>query len=70
MGNDRLSGGAGDDTLSGGPGRDRYSGGAGNDQISAANGRSERVDCGSGRGDIARVDGNDRVSGCEIVLRG
>jgi hypothetical protein len=38
--------------------------------VSAANGRSERVNCGSGGADIARVDGNDRVSGCEIVFRG
>jgi len=70
VGNDRLIGGAGDDTLSGGPGRDNYAAGPGNDRLSAANGRLELVDCGTGTRDIARVDGNDRVRRCEIVLHG
>jgi uncharacterized delta-60 repeat protein len=68
-GNDRLSGGAGNDTLTGGAGRNRYSGGAGNDKLSAVNGKRERVDCGAGRRDRARVDRSDRVKGCEKVTR-
>ena len=68
-GRDTLSGGAGADRLSGGAGRNRYSGGAGNDKISAANGKKDRVDCGAGRRDSARVDRADRVKGCEKVRR-
>ncbi len=68
-GNDRLTGGAGNDTLAGGAGRNRYAGGAGNDKVSAANGRQDRVDCGAGRRDSARVDRRDRVKGCERVRR-
>ncbi|MEA2427992.1 MAG: large repetitive protein [Thermoleophilaceae bacterium] len=52
-GNDRLSGGAGNDKLTGGAGRNTYSGGAGNDTIKAANGRVDKIDCGSGRRDRA-----------------
>ncbi|MEO8687201.1 MAG: hypothetical protein ABI611_03150 [Solirubrobacteraceae bacterium] len=68
-GDDRLSGGAGDDTLTGGGGRNRYAGGAGNDKLSAVNGKRDRVDCGAGRRDRARVDRRDRVKGCEKVIR-
>jgi Ca2+-binding RTX toxin-like protein len=75
-GNDKLSGGGGKDVLDGGAGRDElnggasangYWGGAGNDVVSAANGRKERVDCGTGRRDTARVDRRDRVRRCERV---
>ena len=69
-GNDRLSGGAGNDTLAGGAGTNRYAGGGGNDTVNAANGRKERVDCGAGRRDSARVDRVDRARGCERVRRG
>jgi Ca2+-binding RTX toxin-like protein len=74
-GNDRLFGNAGNDLLVGGPGRDRLRGGAGrnrlrggsgNDRLNALNGRRDRVNCGKGR-DTARVDGFDRVRGCEQV---
>jgi uncharacterized delta-60 repeat protein len=68
-GNDTLAGGAGNDTLAGGAGRNRYAGGAGNDTLNAANGKKERVDCGAGRRDSARVDRVDRVKGCERVRR-
>jgi Ca2+-binding RTX toxin-like protein len=68
-GDDRLSGGAGNDTLAGGAGRNRYAGGAGNDKVNAANGKKDRVDCGAGRRDSARVDRNDRVKGCERLVR-
>lgn len=68
-GNDRLTGGAGNDTLAGGAGRNRYAGGAGNDKLNAVNGTRDRVDCGAGRRDSARVDRRDRVKGCEKVTR-
>jgi Ca2+-binding RTX toxin-like protein len=65
-GKDRLAGGRGKDRLAGGPGRNRLLGGSGNDRLRAANGRFDRVNCGSGR-DFARVDRVDRVRGCERV---
>lgn len=67
-GQDRLSGGSGRDSISGGRGRNSYSGGPGNDRIEAANGRRERVNCGSGR-DVVRADQGDRLRGCERVKR-
>ncbi len=68
-GNDRLTGGAGNDTLAGGAGRNRFAGGAGNDKLNAANRKRDRVDCGAGRRDSARVDRIDRVKRCERVRR-
>ena len=67
-GNDRLTGGTGNDKLNGGPGTNTLSGGAGNDNLLAANGRTERVDCGSGR-DTVRADRSDKLRGCERVTR-
>jgi Ca2+-binding RTX toxin-like protein len=67
-GSDRLTGGRGADTLVGGPGVNVYDAGPGNDSVDARNGRRELVRCGTGR-DLARVDRNDRVSGCERVIR-
>jgi hypothetical protein len=76
-GDDVLSGGAGDDSLEGdkgadvirtGAGSNVVRGGSGRDAISARNGRSDAVDCGSGR-DRATVDRTDRVLGCEVVRR-
>ena len=67
-GNDRLSGSTGNDKITGGSGKNTYSGGPGNDTISAANGRIERIDCGSGR-DSVRADRRDRVKRCERVRR-
>jgi Ca2+-binding RTX toxin-like protein len=66
-GNDRLSGGVGKDRLVGGPGRNRLLGGRGNDRLRAANGSFDKVNCGRGRHDVARVDRIDRVRGCERV---
>jgi Ca2+-binding RTX toxin-like protein len=67
-GNDRLSGSTGNDKLNGGSGRNTYSGGPGKDTISAANGRVEKIDCGSGR-DSVRADRKDKVKHCERVRR-
>jgi TolB protein len=63
-GDDRLDGGAGNDRLSGGPGKNSYYAGPGNDTVNAANGRREKVNCGSGR-DKVRADRTDRLRGCE-----
>lgn len=68
-GNDTLTGGAGADRLEGGAGRNRYDGGAGNDTIRAQNRARDRIDCGAGRRDTARVDLRDRVVRCERVVR-
>jgi hypothetical protein len=65
-GADRLYGGAGDDRLWGGPGSDHLLGGPGADVIFARGGGSDFVDCGGGR-DVAHVDRQDRVRGCERV---
>jgi Ca2+-binding RTX toxin-like protein len=67
-GDDTLSGGAGNDGLKGGDGTNRYFGRSGSDRIYARNGVAETVDCGSGR-DVAVVDANDTVRGCERVIR-
>jgi Ca2+-binding RTX toxin-like protein len=68
LGSDRLTSGRGDDTLVGGPGVNAYQAGPGRDFVDARNGKRERISCGSGR-DRARVDRNDRVVGCEKVIR-
>ncbi|MEA2446183.1 MAG: hypothetical protein QOJ12_3475, partial [Thermoleophilales bacterium] len=67
-GDDTLIGGAGNDGLKGGDGTNRYFGRSGADRIYARNGVAETVDCGSGR-DVAVVDPNDTVRGCERVSR-
>jgi Ca2+-binding RTX toxin-like protein len=67
-GNDKLSGSTGNDKISGGSGKNTYSGGPGKDTISAANGRVEKIDCGSGR-DSVRADRKDKVKHCERVRR-
>ena len=68
-GNDRLAGGPGKDRLSGGKGTNRIFAGPGNDVINSANGRSERILCGSGR-DRVRADRGDTLKGCERSRRG
>jgi subtilisin family serine protease len=68
-GADSLAGGTGNDSLVGGGGVNTYSGGAGNDSLNAINARRETVNCGTGAKDVARVDSNDAVIGCETVTR-
>jgi Ca2+-binding RTX toxin-like protein len=73
-GRDSLSGDTGNDVLRGGPDADVMSGGPGNDRIFAS-GDSPHDDipdivrCGAGRRDIAYLDPEDKVSGCEVVHR-
>jgi hypothetical protein len=66
-GHDRLSGGPGADNLTGGRGADRISGAAGRDLVRAIDGSPDRVSCGAGQ-DRAKVDGIDRVKGCERLI--
>jgi Ca2+-binding RTX toxin-like protein len=68
-GNDKLFGGSGNDQLTGGAGVNTYNAGSGNDTVNARNGKSEKIDCGAGKKDSARVDRADRVKGCEKVRR-
>jgi uncharacterized repeat protein (TIGR01451 family) len=68
-GNDKLNGGPGNDKLVGGGGKNRYKGGPGNDRILARNGKKDKIDCGSGKKDYAKVDKSDTVKGCETVKR-
>ena len=63
-----LAGGDGNDVLSGGSGPDVFVGGAGADLLFARDGRPEEVGCGDGF-DVAFVDRDDTVSGCELALR-
>ncbi|HYU62106.1 MAG TPA: CocE/NonD family hydrolase [Solirubrobacterales bacterium] len=67
-GDDCLSGEDGDDRLDGGDGRDSLDGGPGADRLAARDGERDRVRCGPGRGDRAKVDRRDRVRGCERVV--
>ena len=64
---ERIVGRRGGDRIKGRGGADCLSGGRGNDRISAADGVADRVKCGGGRRDRARVDAADRHSGCERV---
>jgi hypothetical protein len=68
-GADRLAGYAGDDTIVGGRGRDVIFGHLGDDVIEARDGERDVIDCGDGRGDLARVDRVDVVGHCERVVR-
>jgi Ca2+-binding RTX toxin-like protein len=76
-GRDLLNGDTGNDILRGGPDQDILFGGPGNDRLFASgdptdeSGRGIRdvVACGRGRHDVAYVDRQDRVSGCETVHR-
>ena len=65
-GRDRLRGAAGGDLLNGGDGHDELVAGLGDDTVRARDGKSDRVRCGSGH-DVAVVDQQDQVSGCEVV---
>jgi hypothetical protein len=67
-GRDCVRGGRGADRISGGPARDRLSGGRGNDRIKAwRDGSRDRVVCGRGRNDRARLDVRDTARGCERI---
>ena len=67
-GSDVIDGGPGNDRIDGGPSPDRIDGGSGNDSVDAVDGKRDRVDCGAGRGDVAKADRGDRVSHCERVV--
>jgi Ca2+-binding RTX toxin-like protein len=66
-GHDKLIGGVRSDNLTGGRGSDRIRGGKGRDLIRAIDGTRDRVDCGRGL-DKAKVDGIERVKGCEKLI--
>jgi Ca2+-binding RTX toxin-like protein len=66
-GHDKLIGGPGADNLTGGRGSDVIRGGKGRDLIRAIDGTSDRVNCGGGV-DRAKVDGIDRLKGCERLI--
>jgi len=69
-GSDYMSGGTGNDTINAAFGRDTALGGAGRDFINIATaGPAARADCGSGKGDVARINNNERkrVKNCERV---
>jgi len=65
---DRLDGGAGDDWIYSSHGRNAIRGGAGNDYVWAYYGTGT-IDCGPGRGDIARIrlESPYRVRNCERI---
>lgn len=65
---DRLFGEQGNDRLFVGRGAKQIDAGAGRDFVNVANGRRDRVNCGSGR-DRVRADRSDRLRGCERVKR-
>lgn len=65
-GDDCLYGEDGGDRLDGGAGADVVDGGRGDDRLRARDGERDRVRCGKGE-DRARVDGKDKVRGCERV---
>jgi polysaccharide lyase-like protein/hemolysin type calcium-binding protein len=67
-GDDCLRGGRGGDTVKGGAGRDRLKGGKGRDMLVARDGERDKVRCGRGK-DLARIDGKDKVRGCERTRR-
>ncbi|MEA2155407.1 MAG: hypothetical protein QOE11_1547 [Solirubrobacteraceae bacterium] len=69
-GRDFLSAGSGNDTINAAFGKDRAIGGAGRDFINIATaGPAASADCGSGKGDVARINRNERsrVKNCERV---
>ena len=63
---DCLFAGAGADRVRGGSGEDEVRGGDGEDRIKADDGDRDQVRCGTAR-DLAIVDRQDRVRGCERV---
>jgi Ca2+-binding RTX toxin-like protein len=67
-GHDKLIGGKGKDNLTGGRGSDLIRGGKGSDLLRAIDGTKDRVNCGGGL-DRAKVDGIDKLRGCERLIR-
>ncbi|HWH45323.1 MAG TPA: hypothetical protein VNT32_11370 [Thermoleophilaceae bacterium] len=66
-GNDKIVGGLGDDRIWGDDGRDRISASSGDDLIHAADGNTDRINCGRGK-DRVIADRRDRISrNCERV---
>lgn len=69
-GRDYLSAGSGNDTINAAFGKDTALGGAGRDFINIATaGPAASADCGSGKGDVARINRNERrrVKNCERI---
>ena len=70
-GTDYMSAGSGNDTINGAFGADTALGGSGRDFINVATAgpAAKRIDCGSGKGDVARINNNERkrVRNCERV---
>ena len=67
-GRDRIFGLGGADTIGGGGGADRLWGGPGRDRLFARDRALDLVACGPGR-DLAVVDRDDVIRGCETVRR-
>jgi hypothetical protein len=61
-----INGGAGNDTLLG---RDVIGGGGGNDELDGRDGYRDRLDCGAGAKDKAKLGRKDTVKGCEKIER-
>jgi Ca2+-binding RTX toxin-like protein len=67
-GRDRVIGGAGNDRLFAGGGPNRLNAGPGNDVLRVANGRRDKVNCGSGRDRVVGAEARDLIkSNCEVV---
>ena len=64
-GRDRLLGSNGADIALGGDGRDVIKTGNGEDRVQALRGGRDKIDCGGGKSDRARLDRKDRSHGCE-----
>ncbi len=67
-GQDKLIGGRGSDNLTGGRGSDVIRGRKGRDLIRAIDGTKDIVNCGGGL-DRAKVDGIDKLKGCERLIK-
>ncbi len=70
-GKDKVTGGTATDFIvdDDGTPKDRLKSGKGNDQIFSADGAKDLVDCGKGS-DTALADPQDKVVGCENIIRG
>jgi hypothetical protein len=67
-GKDKVKGNDGRDVIIGGPGKDKLKGNGGLDKIKAIDDTKDKVNCGAGNKDKAKVDAIDKVKkNCEIV---